>query len=181
LLKFHLLDIVPGSPNGLLALATDVEAGEEVSVTKLELSVDYSYTDGDVDNLLKVLPISKVVQINLSVVSLKSPHFSQWSKMTNHWQTIRFQNGHLQSANTESIGKIASRAALFELKDVLVKDGWTEFCKHFPEGLRRGGNCKSVHFSGSTAKEWGGKLRDLSSAISWHVTKDESSHIWINK
>ena len=142
--------------------------------------MDYSYTDEDINNLIKVLPVAKEVKINLSVVPLKSVHLSQWSEMENHWQVIQFENGRLNSEDTKSIGKITSRAKLFELKNVLVKGGWSEFCKSFPQGLRSGGNCESVHFLGSTAKDWGERLKDLSSAISWNVTKDESSHICIS-
>ena len=70
--------------------ADTLNAGEKLTIGKLELSSDYSYTESDVNNFLTLLPVSKKVIIsNISSVPLTNSHWERWAQINSRWPVSR--------------------------------------------------------------------------------------------
>merc|ERR1711915_46977 len=153
----------PGSPSGLRVYADALNAGEKLTIERLELPDEYSYTEDDINNFLTVLPVTREVLIwKLSAVPLTNAHWKRWSQINGQWQYIRLRNGQLQSNQLKHFGQIAARTKLAVLSNVKFNN-FEEFSSSFTEELHSGGNCEEVRFYDSTAEEWGKELKRLAS------------------
>merc|ERR1711915_651692 len=74
-------------PSDLRVYAAALNAGEKITIEKLELPSKYSYTEDDVNNFLTVLPVTREVWIpKLSAVPLTNAHWKRWSQINGQWQ-----------------------------------------------------------------------------------------------
>ena len=153
-------------------------------IKKIVLQGSYSetaYSDEDLDNFFKVLPVAREVLVFIPDAPLTSHHWLTWASLDTSLEKLWLSSGKIGHLHLFEAGMAVSRATQGGIWNVSIKKGSKRFFEGFVSGLEKGGICETLEFLNVTVEECRKEIRDLAKNLSWKIEQTSSFRIVIRK